>query len=274
MKSALNAILLVCVAVAFQACARVGGSGTRWLRTGNLLQNATASSSTLANWTQNGTWTVNSGPVTLGSFTIDSCDGSPWFLASNGVGLASSCSACQATKTAGLEQTVTFPVRPGFFGTHVAYVEYGGDVFAAATATGSGVPGYQRHAGYDAEIAVAFLDSLGQVVATDTSGPIIQTVMQCVGFPVNTFQRCTFRRTVNNIPAATVAVRFTATATNRLDACNNTSTSSTYRNGFDNLYLDLGYLGFATSINSTSIRVTPGRHPDASAHPASPPSQP
>jgi hypothetical protein len=250
-------------------------AGGVWYHGANLLQNPDASSSTVSPpWTQStGNWIVTSGPVVLGSQSIDTSDGSPWFLDSGGVSINLNCSSCSKSRTVELVQTV--PFNGAFFQTNTGAIEYGGDAFAVGTGTGSGSSGiYHASEGYEASYRLDFLDSSGQTLATDTSGPVFNSAFGCVlGNLIK--NRYGYRRAVGvNIPTATRSIRFTATITDRLSVCYNYSTTGTFRNGLDNLWLVLWVNGSPTASGakqgpapSPIVKVTltpkraPNRHP-------------
>jgi len=223
------------------ATVKVGGSV--WYHSTNLLQNPDASSSTVTPpWTQSsGTWTVTTGPTTLGSQSINSSDGSPWFRNSQTTSL--SCGTCVSTRTVTLVQTVNF--NGNFFQTNQAAIEYGGDAFAVGmTVTGNGNTGYYYASeGYEATYRLDFLDSSGNQLAFDASGPIFNSVFGCpLLHPLK--KNYGYRRTVGvNLPTATRSIRFTASMMDKLTVCNNYGTTGTFRNGFDKLWLVLWFSG-------------------------------
>lgn len=219
-------------------------SGSVWYHSANLLQNPDASSTTVnPPWTQNtGTWTVQSGAVVLGPNSIDSSNGSPWFLKSSS-GAIGGCSICSNTQVYTLVQTVNLSVPTGFFKNYVAGFDYGGDAFAEGSSSGSGVLGYHASPSVEATYTLDFLDSLGQPLATDTSGPIFNWPSSCALGSVFKQQNYGYHRTVGGVPNTTRSVRFTATIKDRLDACNNSLTNGTFKNGFDDLWLGLWFLG-------------------------------
>lgn len=220
-------------------------NGFAWYYSGNLLQNPDASSlSVNPPWTlSTGNWTIQTGPLTLGSYTINSSNGSPWFL--NGGGLMITCSTCYNSRTVTLAQTVNLSssyasLIQNSFSVHFVY---GGDAFAVGQGiSGSGLPVYYRGSdGYEANYRVDFLNNSGVVLATDTTGPVFNSSFGCVlgTFPKHNYG---YRRTVTAVPQATRSIRFTATMMDRLTICYNYSTTSTYRNGFDSLWLELVFL--------------------------------
>lgn len=222
-------------------------AGPVWYHGKNLLQNPDASSSVNPPWIQStGTWTVTTGPTTLGTQSIDTSDGSPWFVNSqasnNIVGNGSN------TKTVTLAQTVSFD--GSFFQTRTGAIEYGGDAFAVGKGTGNGnTVSYHHSESYEASYELEFLDSSGNQLAFDASGPIFNSPFGCAaGNPPKT--NYGYRRAVGvNIPIATRFIRFTATMTDSLTVCSSWGTTASFRNGFDNLWLVLWISGWPSATN-------------------------
>jgi len=215
---------------------KVGGSV--WYHSANLLQNPDASALTVNPWTGTGTWTVTTGPVALGSLSIDSSDGSPWFLESGGVSVVNACTACFNSRTVTLSQTVNLSSYAFLIQNSSIYFVYGGDAFAEGMKiSGSGVIGYLVSNGYEASYRLDFLDSSGGPLAWDASGPIFNSMFACASGTSAT-KNYGYRRTVTAIPSATRFIRFTSAMMDRLTVCYNSSTSSTFKNGFDNLWLE------------------------------------
>lgn len=224
--------------------------GSVWYHSANLLQNPEASSTTVnPPWTQNtGTWIVQSGPAVLGPNSIDSSNASPWFL-NTGIVIANGCSTCFSTQTYTLVQTVNLSVPTGFFKNYVAGFEYGGDAFAEGNSVGSGPSGYHASPNVEAIYTLDFLDSAGHPLVNDTSGPTLNLSFGCVLGSLVKGQNYGYRRTVGGVPNATRFVRFTATIKDQIAACNNSSTTGTFKNGFDNLWLVIWVLGPQTAAN-------------------------
>jgi len=238
-------------------------NGFTWYHSGNLLQNPDASSSSVnPPWTlSTGNWTIQAGPLTLGSYTINSSNGSPWFL--NSGALVVTCSSCYNSRTVTLAQTVNVSSYSNIIQNYAMDFVYGGDAFAVGGGSGSGQAGYYRASdAYQANYRLDFLDSSGQVLATDTTGSLFNSPFGCV---LGTFpkQNYGYRRTVTAIPQATHYIRFTATMMDRLTVCYNYSTTSTFRNGFDSLWLDLVFLG-GSGRESANSRFKEGSAPGPS----------
>lgn len=221
-------------------------AGSAWYHTSNLLQNPAASSSTVnPPWTQAVGWTVQTGPVTVGSSTVDAPDGTPWFLNGGGVNILNSCASCCNSRSATLAQTINLTPYAGLLQTHITYFVYGGDAFATSHGTGTGSAlCYRRGGGPQATFSLTFFDSNGVQVAYDTSGDLFAPNSSCI-FPLGILRsNAGYRRTVTAVPATARSVRFTATVTDMLCVCcSNSPHSASFRNGFDNLWLDLAFWG-------------------------------
>jgi hypothetical protein len=188
---------------------------------------------------------VTTGPATLGSCAINSSDGSPWFLDTGFLAANNSCGICPtAGRVTKLVQTVDVSAYANVFHTHAhVAIVYGGDAFALGKAAGSGTSNYRSQADYQAAYTVDLLDSAGNLLATDTSGFVFAGPNFACIFTTRCRQNYGYRQIVSVVPAATRKVRFTATMTDRLSVCYNTATSATFKNGFDNLWLVVGYAG-------------------------------
>jgi hypothetical protein len=141
-----------------------------------------------------------------------------------------------------LTQTIDFAPYGGILKTYQSYTAYGGDAFAAGIKNGTGVAGYQSSVGYQAVYRVDFIDSNGNTIASDFSPPLLSPSFGCV-LPVQKQQQYGYRRTITGIPANTRWVKFTATITDKVSACMNSSTTGNFQNGFDNLWFELVYNG-------------------------------
>jgi hypothetical protein len=237
---------------------KVGGSA--WYHSGNLLQNPDASALTVNPWIGTGTWTVTTGPVLLGPLSIDSSDGSPWFLESGGVSVLNACSACFNSRTVTLSQTVNLSSYFLLIQNSSIYFVYGGDAFAEGMKfSGSGVFGYLVSNGYEASYRLDFLNSSGGPLAWDASGPIFNSNFACAS-GTSAAKNYGYRRTVTAIPKATRSIRFTATMMDTMTVCHNVSTTSTFRNGFDNLWLEFVF-DKRHARESVNGRFVPGSPP-------------
>src|SRR6185295_11948366 len=188
---------------------RIGGSV--WYYSSNLLQNPDASSSSMTAWTQGGgTWAVTAAPVTLGSYSINSSNGSPWFLNTQLV-VANSCTTCASTRVTTLVQTVDVSAYANILHAyaHMAVV-YRGDAFAVGNRTGSGSSIYRSHAGYQASYTLDFFDTAGNLLATDTSGYIFTGPNFACVFLTQPRQSYGYRQIATGILSATRTIRFTA----------------------------------------------------------------
>src|SRR5205823_635959 len=130
--------------------AKVGGN--TWYHTANLLKNPSASISSVSPyWAQTGTWTVHSGSVTIGSLTMNSSDGSPWFLAAPTTSVGATCSSCASNVTIALTQTVDLSAYANTIHAYSTGITYGGEALAEGRASGTGMSGYYHsQAGYEA----------------------------------------------------------------------------------------------------------------------------
>jgi hypothetical protein len=249
-----------------QGTAKVGGNFA--YHSGNLLKNPDASlPSVNPPWMPNtGNWTVQTGSVG----GINSSDGSPWFLEAGGIFTNCSGPACYQTRTVTLVQTVDVSGYSQLIHTYSTYFEYGGDAFANGTASGSGLPNlYHSSTGYQASYTLEFLNSFGNPVGMDMSGPLLSQNFACLfgGLPEHNYG---YRRTTTGIPAATRSIRLTAKIVDRLSACYNFSSTGTFWNGFDNLWLDFIYIGAqpyhdgftrgSAPGHAEKVKLTPGRH--------------
>lgn len=219
-----------------------------WYHSGNLVQNPHASSPFNPAWAQStGNWTVTTGSVG----GINSSDGSPWFLESGGITINIATASASQYRNVALVQTIDVSAYSNLIQHYQTYLEYGGDAFASGTTSGSGIQNYQSAAGYQASYSLEFFDSSGNPLSSDTSGPVFPASSGCVSgsLPV---QKYGYRRTVTGIPPTTHSIRFTAAMSDRLSVCFNSSTTGTYKNGFDNLWLDFMYLEFPGSQTARS----------------------
>jgi len=226
--------------------ARVGG--TTWYHSTNLLKNPSASTSGLSPWSQTGTWSVATGPVSIGSLTMNSPDGTPWFLNASSASANSTCGTCGAGVNVSLSQIVDLSPYANTLHCCSTGITYGGDAFGEGRHSGSGTPGYYHaQASYQASYTVQFYDANGNLLVSDTSGYVFSGPNFGCILPTVVRQTPGYRRTVSGIPEAARSVRFTASFENKLSVCYNNATSAGFRNGFDNLYLDFGYLGPPTA---------------------------
>jgi len=123
-------------------------------------------------------------------------------------------------------------------------VVYRGDAFAVGNRTGSGSSIYRSHAGYQASYTLDFFDTAGNLLATDTSGYIFTGPNFACVFLTQPRQSYGYRQIATGTLSATRTIRFTAAMTDRLSVCYNSGiTTATFKNGFDNLWLVVGYLG-------------------------------
>src|SRR5690349_19850573 len=222
-----------------------------WYHTGNLLQNPDASQPFNPAWAQStGNWTVNTGQVGSGTNVINSSDGSPWLLEHGSTFTLLSTTSQYRTLT--LVQTVDVSAYSNLIQYYQTYFEYGGDAFAAGTASGSGIPSYYHSAaGYQASYKLEFFDNSGNPLGFDTSGSVFPVNGGCLygGLPISKYG---YRRTVTAVPPKTHTIRFTATVIDRLSVCYNNSTTGTYNNGFDKVWLDFLYLELPDSPTTRS----------------------
>jgi hypothetical protein len=246
---AMAVILLVLVASSAwaQRTAKVGG--TVPYHSGNLLKNPDASSGSTAPWSSSLNWTINTGPATLGAFSIDSCDQSPWFLQLRGMQVT--CSSCAWSNTpSSLVQTIDVSAYSNLIHAYSTYFEYGGDAFAEGVkVSGNGCPpmAYQTSTGYKATYRLDFYDKYGNNIGFDISGNIFPAPPPCLFASTPPQHICGYRRTVGALPNKTRSVRFTAAITDVTTVCCNYMTTSQFKNGFDNLWLDFIYLGAQTA---------------------------
>lgn len=244
-----------------QTAARVGGSV--WHYSSNLLKNPDAASLSVPPfWQQtSGTWSVSTTPVTISSLSINSSDGSPWFLNTSSAFHNSNCSSCGKNVTATLTQVVNLSVtQQGILNTHAqAGFVYGGDAFAAGShsGTGSGSAQYGAQNSYEATFTLRFFRG-STFLGSDTTGNIFASVPFCFA-PTQVDKSYGYRRTVINIPAGTTTIHFVATVLDRLRMCNNQSTGATFKNGFDNLWLQFAFLGAPTATLSFQRGPAPPR---------------
>ena len=258
----MKAILFTGVAAIFllflqtPTSAKLGGA---WCHTGNLLANPGASSLTVPPWTVvAGNWSVTSGPVTipgLPGYSINSANNSPWFLDSGSYTTTATCSNCSSGRSVALSQTINIAIPS----SSVSVFEYGGDAFALGKITaGNGYPGYY-YAGQSmqAKYKVEFFDHYGNLLAWDETPDVFNSLpLSCV---IHSFQNQSYayRRVVGNVPGSARTVRFTATLRNMIAVCDNYSTTATYRNGLDNLWLTLWYSCAGVSANRVNRGTAP-----------------
>src|SRR3954451_5134447 len=246
MRRALLLLWCVILFTTLGSRARVGGN--TWYQTANLLKNPSASIPSVSPyWAQTGTWSINSGSVTIGSLTMNSSDASPWFLAAPTAYVVATCSSCGSNVTVALTQTVDLSAYANTIHAYSTGITYGGEALAEGRASGTGMAGYYHsQAGYEASFTLEFLDANGNVIASDTTGNILTG--PTYGCVLGSWVRQTvgYRRTVSGIPQAARAVRFIARMNDRLSTCYNQTSSAGFRNGFDSLSLEFGYLGAAS----------------------------
>jgi hypothetical protein len=240
------------------------------VHTGNLLQNPAASSGSVSPWIPTGAWAVQNGPEVLaGGNVLSNCDGSRWFLNHRGLTL-NPCSSCQLYANVFLTQTVSLSSYASIIQNSTPRLVYGGDAFAALKAVSgtcySGQP--FCHAGaYEVNFKVEFLNSSGGTIISNTSGAIFSPMYSCVT-PGGMKKKCGYRQTVNTIPAGASSVRFTAKMTDGLSACNNPTTTLTFSNGFDNLFMEIVYSQDESGHHESGrIKKPPGPRPSVKATP-------